>query len=171
MTVPVPGSRVVTVSSVGHRIRARIHFDDLRWERSYDRVVAYGQSKLANLMFTYELQRRLAARGSTIAVPATTLTSHGKTAPRGCSLSSSLPAPARSIYSSPSERQVAARLLDPLHPGHETDQRADRGADERQLAFAEHQSITVVAAMLCRGAGVWWGLPEGRRPCRFTASA
>jgi NAD(P)-dependent dehydrogenase (short-subunit alcohol dehydrogenase family) len=59
--LPVPGSRVVTLSSVGHRIRAGIHFDDLQWERSYSRVGAYGQSKLANLMFTYELQRRLAA--------------------------------------------------------------------------------------------------------------
>jgi NAD(P)-dependent dehydrogenase (short-subunit alcohol dehydrogenase family) len=69
--LPVPGSRVVTVSSLGHRIRARIRFDDLQWERSYDRVAAYGQSKLANLMFTYELQRRLTAhRAATIAVAA-----------------------------------------------------------------------------------------------------
>ena len=69
--LPVAGSRVVTVSSVGHRIRAAIHFDDLQWERSYGRVAAYGQSKLANLMFTYELQRRLAAVGApTIAVAA-----------------------------------------------------------------------------------------------------
>jgi NAD(P)-dependent dehydrogenase (short-subunit alcohol dehydrogenase family) len=59
--LPVPGSRVVTVSSLGHRIRAAIHFDDLQWERSYQRIAAYGQSKLANLLFTYELQRRLAA--------------------------------------------------------------------------------------------------------------
>ena len=42
-----------------HRDPAAIHFDDLQWERSYNRVAAYGQSKLANLMFTYELQRRL----------------------------------------------------------------------------------------------------------------
>jgi NAD(P)-dependent dehydrogenase (short-subunit alcohol dehydrogenase family) len=62
--LPVPGSRVVTLSSVGHRIRAAIHFDDLQWERSYSRVGAYGQSKLANLMFTYELQRRLAVVGT-----------------------------------------------------------------------------------------------------------
>ena len=68
--LPVPGSRVVTVSSVGHRIRAAIHFDDLNWERSYSRTGAYGQSKLANLMFTYELQRRLAPRGTTVAVAA-----------------------------------------------------------------------------------------------------
>ena len=68
--LPVPGSRVVTVSSIGHRIRARINFDDLQWERSYSRVAAYGQSKLANLMFTYELQRRLSGPGTTIAVAA-----------------------------------------------------------------------------------------------------
>jgi NAD(P)-dependent dehydrogenase (short-subunit alcohol dehydrogenase family) len=60
--LPVRGSRVVTVSSMGHRIRAAIHFDDLQWEHRYDRVAAYGQSKLANLLFTYDLQRRLAAR-------------------------------------------------------------------------------------------------------------
>jgi NAD(P)-dependent dehydrogenase (short-subunit alcohol dehydrogenase family) len=54
--LPVAGSRVVTVSSIGHRIRADIHFDDLQWERSYNRVAAYGQAKLANLLFTYELQ-------------------------------------------------------------------------------------------------------------------
>ena len=65
-----PGSRIVTVSSVGHRFARRgIRFDDLQWENSYSRVGAYGQAKLANLMFTYELQRRL--RGTdTIAVAA-----------------------------------------------------------------------------------------------------
>lgn len=69
--LPVPGSRVVTVSSQGHRIHAAIHFDDLQWERRYNRVAAYGQAKLANLLFTYELQRRLGEAGkSTIAVAA-----------------------------------------------------------------------------------------------------
>jgi NAD(P)-dependent dehydrogenase (short-subunit alcohol dehydrogenase family) len=69
--LPASGSRVVTVSSLGHRFGAGIRFDDLQWKRSYDRTAAYGQSKLANLMFTYELQRRLTARGaSTIAVAA-----------------------------------------------------------------------------------------------------
>jgi NAD(P)-dependent dehydrogenase (short-subunit alcohol dehydrogenase family) len=67
--LPVEGSRVVTISSVGHRILAKIHFDDLQWERSYNRVRAYGQSKLANLLFTYELQRRLTGK-NTIAVAA-----------------------------------------------------------------------------------------------------
>jgi NAD(P)-dependent dehydrogenase (short-subunit alcohol dehydrogenase family) len=68
--LPVPGSRVVTLSSLAHRLRARINFGDLQSERSYSRVAAYGQSKLANLMFTYELQRRLSGAGTTIAVAA-----------------------------------------------------------------------------------------------------
>lgn len=68
--LPVAGSRVITVSSLGHRLRADIHFDDLQWEHRYNRVEAYGQSKLANLLFTYELQRRLAPHGTTIAVAA-----------------------------------------------------------------------------------------------------
>jgi NAD(P)-dependent dehydrogenase (short-subunit alcohol dehydrogenase family) len=72
--LPIRGSRVVTVSSQAHRLRTSIHFDDLNWERRYDRTAAYAQSKLANLLFTYELQRRLGVRPgaakSTIAVAA-----------------------------------------------------------------------------------------------------
>jgi NAD(P)-dependent dehydrogenase (short-subunit alcohol dehydrogenase family) len=64
-----PGSRVVTVSSFGHR-SGRIDLDDLDFSRrAYRPTAGYGQSKLANLLFTYELQRRLAAVGTqTIAV-------------------------------------------------------------------------------------------------------
>src|SRR6187401_3589788 len=40
-----PGSRIVTVSSVGHRFARAIRFDDLQWERDYGRIRAYGQSK------------------------------------------------------------------------------------------------------------------------------
>jgi NAD(P)-dependent dehydrogenase (short-subunit alcohol dehydrogenase family) len=58
-----PGSRIVTVSSVGHR-RGSIHFDDLQSDRGYRFQHAYFQAKLANLMFAYELQRRLAAAGA-----------------------------------------------------------------------------------------------------------
>ena len=58
-----PAARVVTVSSFGHR-PGKIDFDDLQSERGYNRWVAYFQSKLANLLFTYELQRRLQAAGS-----------------------------------------------------------------------------------------------------------
>jgi NAD(P)-dependent dehydrogenase (short-subunit alcohol dehydrogenase family) len=69
--LPVEASRVVTISSQGHRLMARIHFEDLQLERGYNRVAAYGQSKLANLLFTYELARRLQHKGSpTIAVAA-----------------------------------------------------------------------------------------------------
>jgi NAD(P)-dependent dehydrogenase (short-subunit alcohol dehydrogenase family) len=65
-----PDSRVVTVSSNAHRA-GRINFEDLNSARRYRRMTAYGQSKLANLMFTYELQRRLSAAGAeTIAVAA-----------------------------------------------------------------------------------------------------
>lgn len=55
-----PGARVVNVSSMMH-MRGRIDFDNLDGARGYQRYAAYGQSKLANLLFTYELQRRLAA--------------------------------------------------------------------------------------------------------------
>jgi NAD(P)-dependent dehydrogenase (short-subunit alcohol dehydrogenase family) len=60
----------VTVSSIGHR-RGTINFEDLHFQRGYRYQYAYFQSKLANLLFTYELQRRLAAAGApTIAVAA-----------------------------------------------------------------------------------------------------
>jgi NAD(P)-dependent dehydrogenase (short-subunit alcohol dehydrogenase family) len=61
--LPVHGSRVVTVSSNVHR-SGRINFADLQSERHYSRQAAYAQSKLANLMFTYELQRRFSAAGA-----------------------------------------------------------------------------------------------------------
>jgi NAD(P)-dependent dehydrogenase (short-subunit alcohol dehydrogenase family) len=57
--------RVVTMSSGAHRM-GRIDLEDLNWDRRrYKRWPAYGQSKLANLMFTYELERRFTAAGST----------------------------------------------------------------------------------------------------------
>lgn len=70
--LPVPGSRVVAVASIAHNIQAEVDFDDLQWEkRRYNRVAAYGQSKLANLLFAYELQRRLVATNAeTISVAA-----------------------------------------------------------------------------------------------------
>src|SRR4051812_18697124 len=64
------GSRVVTVSSTAHKA-GTIKFDDLIGEKSYWSWRAYAQSKLANLLFAYELQRRLAAAGArTISVAA-----------------------------------------------------------------------------------------------------
>jgi NAD(P)-dependent dehydrogenase (short-subunit alcohol dehydrogenase family) len=58
-------ARVVTLSSTAHRT-GRIAFDNLGGERRYFRWRAYGQSKLANLLFALELERRLSAAGSTI---------------------------------------------------------------------------------------------------------
>jgi NAD(P)-dependent dehydrogenase (short-subunit alcohol dehydrogenase family) len=57
-----PKSRVVTVSSYAHLL-GKINFDDLNSEKGYQKWLAYGQSKLANLLFAYELQRRSAKNG------------------------------------------------------------------------------------------------------------
>ena len=66
LLLPHITDRVVTVSSTAHRM-GRIDFSDLNWERkSYRAWRAYGQSKLANLLFTAELQRRLGAAGSEV---------------------------------------------------------------------------------------------------------
>jgi len=66
LLLPSIKGRVVTVSSSMHQA-GRIDFDDLNWERrKYRRWPAYGQSKLANLLFTAELQRRLTEAGSPV---------------------------------------------------------------------------------------------------------
>ncbi|WDF55598.1 oxidoreductase [Mucilaginibacter sp. KACC 22063] len=59
-----PHSRVVVQSSNAHHekfMKPAIHFDDLNWEKSYNRFQSYSQSKLANLLFAYELDRKLKA--------------------------------------------------------------------------------------------------------------
>ena len=66
-----PGSRIVTLSSLGH-LDGAMNFDDLQSEGGYRPDEAYGQSKLANLLFTYELDRRLRAAGA----PTIALASH-----------------------------------------------------------------------------------------------
>jgi NAD(P)-dependent dehydrogenase (short-subunit alcohol dehydrogenase family) len=58
-----PGSRIVTMSSQGHADGV-MNFDDLQADRGYRPAAAYAQSKLANLLFTYELDRRLRAAGA-----------------------------------------------------------------------------------------------------------
>ena len=69
--VEAAAGRIVTVSSIAHRY-GRIHLDDLMLEETYSPTVAYCQSKLANLMFALELQRRLAAKAS----PASSMACH-----------------------------------------------------------------------------------------------
>jgi NAD(P)-dependent dehydrogenase (short-subunit alcohol dehydrogenase family) len=66
LLLPSVTDRVVTVSSTAHRMGS-IDLTDLNWERRrYSAERAYGQSKLANLLFTLELQRRLTAAGSPV---------------------------------------------------------------------------------------------------------
>jgi NAD(P)-dependent dehydrogenase (short-subunit alcohol dehydrogenase family) len=62
--IKTPGARVVNVSSGGHRF-GKMDFDNLMYEEGngYSPTAAYGRSKLANLLFTYELQRRFSASG------------------------------------------------------------------------------------------------------------
>jgi NAD(P)-dependent dehydrogenase (short-subunit alcohol dehydrogenase family) len=57
-----PGARVVTVSSLAHE-QGRIHFGDLQGKQGYGPWTAYSQSKLANLLFALELDRRARTRG------------------------------------------------------------------------------------------------------------
>jgi len=64
-----PGSRVVNVSSGAHRA-GRMAWDDIQSQRSYSPFVAYSQSKLSNLLFTNELQRRLQKAGGQVTVTA-----------------------------------------------------------------------------------------------------
>lgn len=68
----VPGARIVTLGSLAHRATAGLDLDDLNWERRpYNRNQAYAHSKLANLVFHYELDRRLRkASAAAIAVAA-----------------------------------------------------------------------------------------------------
>ncbi len=60
-----PTARVVTVASLAHR-NGQIAWDNLQSERSYDPMGAYNNTKLANLLFAYELDRRLKAAGSAV---------------------------------------------------------------------------------------------------------
>ncbi|GIJ76247.1 NAD(P)-dependent dehydrogenase, short-chain alcohol dehydrogenase family [Micromonospora phaseoli] len=82
LLLATPAARVVTVASNAHRT-GRIDLDDLNWERRrYRRFAAYAQSKLANLLFTLELRRRLTAADApiraTAAHPGWTYTGQGR---------------------------------------------------------------------------------------------
>ena len=81
-----PASRIVSLSSIIHK-RGQINFDDLQSEKSYSAQTAYAQSKLACLLYAYELQRRLEKAGhtgtlSTAAHPGIATTELGRHMPR-----------------------------------------------------------------------------------------
>jgi NAD(P)-dependent dehydrogenase (short-subunit alcohol dehydrogenase family) len=81
-----PNSRIVSLSSIAHR-NGKINFDDLQSQKKYSAMQAYSQSKLACLMYGYELQRRLDSAGhqstiSTIAHPGVSDTNLGQHLPK-----------------------------------------------------------------------------------------
>ena len=63
--IRTPGSRVVTVASIAHK-GGRMRYEDPNWERDYDPRKAYSQSKLANVLFGLELDRRLKRAGKDV---------------------------------------------------------------------------------------------------------
>ncbi|HWY24518.1 MAG TPA: short-chain dehydrogenase, partial [Nevskia sp.] len=66
-----PGSRVVNTASMAHRLTKGLKLDDLHFERRpYKEMDAYGQSKLAGLLYTFELDRRLRAAGAPVTATA-----------------------------------------------------------------------------------------------------
>lgn len=69
-----PGARVVSLASLAHRWTRRMSLDDLNYEKDswYNKWDAYSKSKLANLLFTFELDRRLKAAG----IPVTAVAAH-----------------------------------------------------------------------------------------------
>jgi len=86
MLLDSPGSRVVTVASRAHEWPiARLDFDDLQFSRTYQRTTAYARSKLANILFAFELHRRLARAGAPVhsvaASPRLTATTFGPPEP------------------------------------------------------------------------------------------
>ena len=113
LLLPYITDRVVTVSSSAHRM-GRIVIDDLNWQRRrYRSWAAYGQSKLANLLFTLELQRRLAAAGSSVRAcaahpgyAATNLQSH-----TGNAISSAMMAVANRLVAQSDERGALPTLF------------------------------------------------------------
>jgi retinol dehydrogenase-12 len=143
-------ARIVTVASAAHR-RASIDFDDLEWERrKYDGLQAYGASKLANILFTKELARRLDGTGVTAnclhpGVVATNIFSNltflGKlftTLARPFMLSAEKGAQA-SVFlaSSPDVTSVSGKYFDKCQPVEPAPAARDSDAAERLWALSE----------------------------------
>ncbi len=65
LLIRTPGARIVNVSSEAHRY-AKINFKDIEYKKSYSKMMVYCQSKLANILFTKELSRRLSGKDVTV---------------------------------------------------------------------------------------------------------
>ena len=121
--VAIPHSRVVNVASSAHRMARRINFEDLMGEKSYSKWGAYGQSKLANLLFTSELQRRLAANDLSVTASAahpgyaaTNLQSVGPSM-SGSNLGSKLTAVANKVFAQSAQMGALPILFAATMPG------------------------------------------------------
>jgi NAD(P)-dependent dehydrogenase (short-subunit alcohol dehydrogenase family) len=121
--VAIPHSRVVNVSSSAHRMARRINFDDLMGVKKYSKWGAYGQSKLANLLFTSELQRRLANNDLTVtasaAHPGFAATNLQGVSPtmRGAKLEGRLTALANKVIAQPANMGALPILFAATMPG------------------------------------------------------
>ncbi len=163
-----PGSRVATMSSMGHR--AARGAPDPRLERPYDRWQAYFRSKLANLHFTAELQRRLAAAGaSTVAVAAHPGGSRTDLGTEGTSLSNRLLTPLVPLITQSAEAGALPMLRALTDPGArggefygprfrlrgrtpvvETPSRAARDAEAARRLWAESVQLTGLEPAVAR---------------------
>ncbi len=115
LLLATPNARIVSVASLAHR-HAKIDFDDLSGDKRYSRWQRYGASKVANLLFTFELTRRLSAAGaSQIAVaahPGASATHLGDNLPMGRAL-----APLFSLLGQSAEMGAQASLRAATDPG------------------------------------------------------
>ena len=142
-------ARVVNVSSRAHR-SGTLRFDDLMGARGYDGWRAYAQSKLANVVFTYELARRLAGTGVTASSlhPGVIATNFGRTAPRLLRLGMSIARPfmknpvrgaETSIYlaSSPEVEGVSGKYFESCRAVRSSDESYDREVAARLWQVSE----------------------------------
>jgi NAD(P)-dependent dehydrogenase (short-subunit alcohol dehydrogenase family) len=143
-------ARVVNVSSSAHEGR-RIDFDDLEGEHHYERLEAYGRSKLANLLFTYELARRLVGMRATANAlhPGTVATNLGadrgwlmvtvrKLVRRGMLSPEQGAKTTVHLASSPELEGVSGRYFRDCREAHSSDASHDRAAASRLWAMSEH---------------------------------
>ncbi|HXV92880.1 MAG TPA: oxidoreductase [Pseudonocardia sp.] len=175
LLLATPGSRIGTMSSMGHR--AARGLPDPRLDRPYRRWQAYFRSKLANLLFTAELQRRLAGAGaSTIAVAAHPGGSHTELGREGTSvlnrvalavagrLAQSAEAGARPMLRAVTDPAVrGGEFYGPRHllrgaaPVRETPSRAARDADAARRLWDRSVELTglepAVVAVRRSGSG------------------